>query len=618
MSHTIGQIKKNNRQLNNSSQVDRDSLKPEERTRSSMPISDIDYEFLFNQLLEGIAHGWHERRIVKFFVRLGDRAEQKDWVAWLERLRDKASALPPQSKRQLGAMMIRLGELTCSTTEVDKISSASHRIGKELLFGNIEVREYDGSDISLEGDRQGQELAERLPTNFNTISSDGETEETESPRYTAETAESLSNSDQERSSKESATSLWEYVGPDLSLEAKSELAERLPTNFNTISSDGETEETESPRYTAETAESLSNSDQERSSKESATSLWEYVGPDLSLKAKSELAEQLPTDFDAVSSEKVVEKTEESPRSITEAAAESRSNSDQERSQRVSELPTSKSAIPDKLEADLVDPQSIPQTKQTTPNTIFSESELGLSSSKQQEEFKEIESLSNSTSIIDNLQDSDIEDIAESIHTSEIEAFDIDRVMDLIQEDEELARQISQKLNRAIAKPNAVPLDRSSLELIESWFNLGLKQVSVGKFANAIASWENALNINPNLPEAWHNRGSALGRLGDYEAAIESFENALAIDPENDRAWNDRAHALYQLQNWKGAADSWSNAIKIMPGNHLFWYNRACALEHLEKWDEAIASHEKALEIVPDFEPGRLRYINLIADSSRSN
>ena len=553
MSHTIGQIKKNNRQLNNSSQVDRDSLKPEERTRSSMPISDIDYEFLFNQLLEGIAHGWHERRIVKFFVRLGDRAEQKDWVAWLERLRDKASALPPQSKRQLGAMMIRLGELTCSTTEVDKISSASHRIGKELLFGNIEVREYDGSDISLEGDRQGQELAERLPTNFNTISSDGETEETESPRYTAETAESLSNSDQERSSKESATSLWEYVGPDLSL-----------------------------------------------------------------KAKSELAEQLPTDFDAVSSEKVVQKTEESPRSITEAAAESRSNSDQERSQRVSELPTSKSAIPDKLEADLVDPQSIPQTKQTTPNTIFSESELGLSSSKQQEEFKEIESLSNSTSIIDNLQDSDIEDIAESIHTSEIEAFDIDRVMDLIQEDEELARQISQKLNRAIAKPNAVPLDRSSLELIESWFNLGLKQVSVGKFANAIASWENALNINPNLPEAWHNRGSALGRLGNYEAAIESFENALAIDPENDRAWNDRAHALYQLQNWRGAADSWSNAIKIMPGNHLFWYNRACALEHLEKWDEAIASHEKALEIVPDFEPGRLRYINLIADSSRSN
>ena len=475
MSHTIGQIKQNNQQLNNSSQVDRDSLKPEERTRSPMPISDVDFEFLFNQLLEGIAHGWHDRRIVKFFVRLGDRADQKDWVAWLERLRDKASVLPPQSKRQLGAMMIRLGELTYSTTEVDKISTASHRIGKELLFGNID--------------------------------------------------------------------LWEYVGPDLSPEAReSELAERLPTDFDAISSDGVAEEIESAKFTAE--------------------------PD---------------------------------------PAESRLNS-VEQSGRGSQLPTSRSAIPDKLEADLVDPESIPQTKQTTSNTTFSESESGLSSSS-----------SNPKIVKTNSHSDKLQDIAGSIHTgSQIEAFDLSQVINLIQEDEELARQISQKLNRAIAKENTAPLDRKNLELIESWFNLGLKQVSLGKFTNAIASWDKALNINPNLPEAWHNRGSALGRLGDYPAAIESFENALAIDPENYQAWNDRAHALYQLQNWTQAADSWSNAIKIMPGNHLFWYNRGCALEQLEKWEEAIASHEKALEIVPDFEPARSRYINLIADSSRSN
>ncbi|MEL6496690.1 MAG: tetratricopeptide repeat protein, partial [Cyanobacteria bacterium J06623_7] len=85
-----------------------------------------------------------------------------------------------------------------------------------------------------------------------------------------------------------------------------------------------------------------------------------------------------------------------------------------------------------------------------------------------------------------------------------------------------------------------------------------------------------------------------------------------------QAWNDRAHALYQLQQWSDAVKSWSQAIEIMPGNHLFWYNRGCALEQLSQWSEAIASYEKALEIKPDFQPGRSRYINLIADNSPAN
>ena len=505
MSHTIGQIKQNNQQSNNLSQVDRSFENLEEKGISpTSTLSDADYEFLFDQLLEGVAHGWHDRRIVKFFIRLRDRAEQGDWVAWLERLKDRALLLPPQSKIQLGTMMIRLGELTRSSDEVKQIAVTSHRIGRELLFGNIE-------------------------------------------------------------------SVWEYVGPDLLPKGdydatrsltdppKEELAERLPDNLNDLSFlRGKTAE-ESSQFTTEPVET-----------------------------------------------------------------ESKLNSNEQKFNQELELSTPKSAISEKITADLVDfPKNIAETKQKVPNTIFSELELDLSSSKEERLFEEIEaSLSNPNSISETNSDSDkLPDIAGSMHTeAEFETFDISQVMNLIQEDEELARQISQKLKGAISKPqNTVPqTDRSNLELIESWFNLGLKQVSMGEFTKAIASWEKALSINPNLSEAWHNRGSALGRLGDYQAAIESFQNALAIDPDNYQAWNDRAHALYQLQNWTEAADSWSNAIKIMPGNHLFWYNRGCALEQLQRWDEAIASHEKALEIVPNFQPGRSRYINLVADSSRSN
>lgn len=502
MSHTIGQAKQNNQQSNfTPSQVDQVSTQPELSTLESMSrLSDADYEFLFNQLLEGIAHGWHDPRIIKFFQQLGDRGKSRDWVTWLDRFRIKILKLPIQSKRQLGTVMIRLGELTHSAPEVNLIGAAAHRIGRELLFGNNQAI------------------------------------------------------------------VWEYDGLDLVPEAST----------------------------------------------------------LNLETEQELSERLPTDFEALSSADVVEtKLDSTPELIAQSTATNSSE-------------IAHPALLDSVFESLTDAVASTSDVELVPNELDSELETNISSEPKIEPEK--------IEIVGNLAESEREKMSpdtslnisldldtEKINDLDPVAIDMQQVMNLIQEDDELAQQISQKLNVSAMSTTdqqiimeestttvADALDESSLELIESWFNLGLKQVSAGELEQAIASWEKALKINPNLSEAWHNRGSALGRLGKYEAAVESFQSALTIDPDNYQAWNDRAHALYQLQNWAEAVSSWSNAIKIMPGNHLFWYNRGCALEQLEKWQDAIASYEKALEIKPDFQLGRSRYINLVADTSHTN
>jgi Flp pilus assembly protein TadD len=480
MSHTIGQVKQDNQQSasnSNSSQAIQDSPKSEDLTKIAVvSLTDADYEFLFNQLLEGIAHGWHDHRIAKFFNQLGDRAQQQDWVAWLERLRVKVLTLPIQSKRQLGSMMIRLGELTQSTAEVNQIGKVANRIGRELLFGNTE-------DV-----------------------------------------------------------IWEYVGSD------------LPPESPTISITMETEQ--------------------------------------------ELSERLPTDFAALGALAIDETT-------VNLTSETTINS--------TDLTTTSLASEQELESE---------SSKTIPESI--------EVSTTQEQPSEFMPTTTSPAEVDLSSIPEITDI--NTLAPDPVALDLQQIMSLIQEDQELAQQISEKLNVSLPNLDVLAsqtvkqspgqqledLDKSSLELIESWFNLGLKQVSAGDFEKAIASWEKALQINPNLSEAWHNRGSALGRLGQYEEAVDSFQSALVIDPNNYQAWNDRAHALYQLQNWTEAIDSWNKALKIMPGNHLFWYNRGCALEQMEDWDKAIASYEKSLEIRPDFQPARSRYINLVADNSRPN
>jgi tetratricopeptide (TPR) repeat protein len=491
MSHTIGQAEQDTQQSNFKS-TPQQSV--QEQPMPTAGLSDADYEFLFNQLLEGITHGWHDRRIIKFFSQLGDRGQPADWILWLERLRDKLSKLPLESKRSLGTMMIRLGELTKAAPEVSEIGAASHRIGRELLFGNTpaEIWEYAGADLAPNNEQIGlieseQELSARLPDDFRDLAQE--------PAAVDEVDLDLDI--------ESETTTKEFTETPTNSPTDSPVESEANNLVASIDTAAETEvlDTEINQANLETAKSKSANDI------SASDVNE-VSLDLSLD----------------------------------------------------------------LDLELEDAEQV--------NSYGDEFEFELDELEDQDEPDNQPPAAATSSIVE----STAQLTAESDQQSESE----------------------------------IVLEASSLEVIEGWFNLGLKQVGAGEYQQAIVSWDKALKINANLPEAWHNRGSALGRLGDYEAAVKSFQSALALDPDNYQAWNDRAHALYQLENWSGAVESWGQAIKIMPGNHLFWYNRGCALEQLAKWQDAIASYEKALEIQPDFQPGRSRYINLIADNSRPN
>ena len=56
-----------------------------------------------------------------------------------------------------------------------------------------------------------------------------------------------------------------------------------------------------------------------------------------------------------------------------------------------------------------------------------------------------------------------------------------------------------------------------------------------------------MEIKPDLHEAWYNRGVALGNLGRYEEAIASYDRAVEIKPDYASAWYNKA-CCYGLQN----------------------------------------------------------------------
>lgn len=91
------------------------------------PLEKTDYEFLFMQLLEGIAHGWQQPRVEKFFAELDDRTTETQWVQWLRGFGEKLLASPAPNE-ELALRMLALSEMGCG-----EISNTAGEIGLELL-----------------------------------------------------------------------------------------------------------------------------------------------------------------------------------------------------------------------------------------------------------------------------------------------------------------------------------------------------------------------------------------------------------------------------------------------------------------------------------------------------
>ncbi|HEY9695150.1 MAG TPA: hypothetical protein V6D15_23355 [Oculatellaceae cyanobacterium] len=90
-------------------------------------LEDADYEYLFMQLIEGVAHGWQQQRLLKFFDALEHRTTQEQWFAWLRRFGDRllTSSVP---NNELAARMVQLGEIGCG-----EIGVMAYDIGMQLL-----------------------------------------------------------------------------------------------------------------------------------------------------------------------------------------------------------------------------------------------------------------------------------------------------------------------------------------------------------------------------------------------------------------------------------------------------------------------------------------------------
>jgi hypothetical protein len=121
------------------------------QNNSSPELNDSDYEFLFSQVLEGVAHGWQAPRIQQFFEQTQDRITLTQWVNWLIKFGQKA-VNSPSSDRELARRLDLLARQTQYLPGIMEIGAASLAISQQLLrqTPQEEVWEYDGPDLAAD------------------------------------------------------------------------------------------------------------------------------------------------------------------------------------------------------------------------------------------------------------------------------------------------------------------------------------------------------------------------------------------------------------------------------------------------------------------------------------
>ncbi|WP_168535980.1 tetratricopeptide repeat protein [Anabaena sp. UHCC 0253] len=152
---------------------------------------------------------------------------------------------------------------------------------------------------------------------------------------------------------------------------------------------------------------------------------------------------------------------------------------------------------------------------------------------------------------------------------------------------------------------------------DAWNNRGVALEKLGRYEEAIVSFDKALQFKPDDHDAWNNWGVALEKLGRYEEAIASYDQALQFKPDSHAAWHKRGVALGNLGRNEEAIASYDQALQFKPNDHTAWNNRGVDLGNLGRNEEAIASYDQALQFKPDYHKAWLNR-GVAAGRSRSS
>jgi tetratricopeptide (TPR) repeat protein len=135
--------------------------------------------------------------------------------------------------------------------------------------------------------------------------------------------------------------------------------------------------------------------------------------------------------------------------------------------------------------------------------------------------------------------------------------------------------------------------------VKDLLNQAITLLDQEKYPDALKTFSQVVELEPNNEEAWIGRGDALSRLNRHEEALQSYEKAIELEPKNVWGWNRKGGELSRLNRHEEALQSYEKAIELDPKSIWGWKGKGYTLKQLGRYEEALQSYEKALPQKPN-------------------
>lgn len=144
-----------------------------------------------------------------------------------------------------------------------------------------------------------------------------------------------------------------------------------------------------------------------------------------------------------------------------------------------------------------------------------------------------------------------------------------------------------------------PMEISGQELfVRDLMDKGYSLTELGRLDEAIAAYDRAITLKPDLSWAWARKGRTLRLLRRYDEALTCYDQALKLQPRYAWAWRGKGMVLEMSGDLAQALECYQKAATFDPIDIWNWYNQADMLGALNRIPEAIEALESALRIDP--------------------
>lgn len=138
------------------------------------------------------------------------------------------------------------------------------------------------------------------------------------------------------------------------------------------------------------------------------------------------------------------------------------------------------------------------------------------------------------------------------------------------------------------------LSKSSKE----WGEEGFGHYNAKQYEEAIAAFDQAIQLDPNDPIIHLSKGNALIKLKRYEEALAVYDQALRLDPNNAGACKNKGYTLFFLKRYEEALTTYEQAIRLDPTIADTYNGKGHTLKSLKRYEEALTVFEQALHLNP--------------------